>query len=237
MGIMANAYSFPQLVPAELVTNNNDDIVALIERDYGVSVGSGLIDQWTTVEKNAFTVFPQILIDDPHGAQDTPNPPTITYESFEGGLAYQIRTTYTAFIPVPPTLEQEKAIGAVEAVDKSLLFLNGGFFHDDGAGGGSVLYDSELVDRNDYSVFGVQGNIVGTPFVILLRDSAKVQHNWNSAQWQDFYNSFYNHVILARDDLEAALLAIDAATNEQEIQDALDNIPPPNNAPPLPPAP
>jgi hypothetical protein len=223
---MANAYSFGQVLPVEVVTSNNDSIVDLIERDFGVSVGAGLIDQWTTVEKNVYDVFPLIAIDDPHGELDTPDPLVTEFVSFEGGTAYQTTQTYTAFVP---TLDDLKAQGALDAAAKSLLFLDGGFFHDDGDGGGSVLFNSDTVDRADYSVIGVQANTVGTTFVFIIRDAGFGQHSWNSAQWQDFFNSFFNHVILARDDLEAALLAIDAAADAQDIQDALDNIPPPNN--------
>ncbi len=223
---MANAYSFGQTLPVEIVTDDNNVIVELIERDFGVSVGAGLIDEWTTVEKNVYDVFPLITIVDPHTLEDTPDPLITEFVAFEGGTAYQTTQTYTTFVP---TLEDQKAQGAVDAAAKSLLFLNGGFFHDDGAGGGSVLYGSDTVDRADYSVIGVQANTVGTTFVFIIRDAVFGQHSWNSAQWQDFFNSFFNHVILARDDLEAALLAIDAAIDEQGIQDALDNIPPPNN--------
>ncbi len=221
---MADAYSFGQIVPAELVTGINEDITALIKRDYDVSVGAGLLDQWTTVEKNAFTVFPAILDDDPHDPLDIPNAPVITYQAFDGGTAYHTHQTYTTFVP---TLDEEKADGTTEAASKSLLYLDGGFFHDDGAG--SVLYDSEEVDRFNYTVIGVQSNIVGAAFTVLLRDSALAQHNWNSAQWEDFYNSFYNHVIFTRDNLEAAVIAIDAAADSAAIQTALDTIPPPNN--------
>ena len=224
---MANAYSFGEVLPVEVVTNNNNTIVDLIERDFNVSVGAGLIDQWTTIEKNVYDTFPLIEIIDPHAPEDTANPLITEFVAFEGGTAYQTTQTYTPFVPVPPTLDETKATGLVQAQVNAQAFLDGGFFFDDG--GGSVLYDSDEFSRSNYTTFGVQGNIIGDSFTISIRDSALNLHAFNNAQWEGFYNAFFDHSIQSRDDLETAQLAIIAATTEQEVQDALDAMPPPND--------
>lgn len=216
------AYDTGQNVPAQLVSTDDREIDALVIGSFSTAV-------YTDGEVSALNdldVYPTSRVDESHDVFDTPNPIQITYVASGGGLLYEIRQTYTVG---SPTLEQEKVIGAEAAAAKSLLYLDGGFFHDDGAGGGSVLYDSDEVSRFNYTVIGVQANIVGTPFVVSIRDSASVQHSWNSAQWQDFYNSFFTHVIFTRDNFEAAILAIDVAADSAAIQAALDNIPPPND--------
>lgn len=213
------AYSFTQTVPAERVTSNNQTIVDLIERDHGVSVGADVLDGWTTAELNARSTFKALDTQAARTPGDTASGSVSTYIAFEGGFAYETEQQFTP--AVPPSLEQIKFDGLIEAKDKSLAFLNGGFtFNSDN-------YDTSPDVRSLYAETGVEAIKVGGAFSTTFRDEDHAAHNFNAMEWSDFYTAFFTHISDANAALETAQLEIISAVTEQEVIDALDAIPDP----------
>ena len=212
------AFDASQNTPAELVSRDARAIDALVDGSHS----RGVFVNGLAVDLNTLDVYPVTRID------NNPNPglferssETVAYPTGDGGLLYEITGVYTG-----RSLADVKTAAFITSAGNSLAFLNGGFFFDDG---GSDLYFSDDIARDNYSVFGVQGNIVGVSFSINIRDASRALHSFNNAQWQAFFNAVFDHVIQARDELVAADLSIIAAVDNAEVQAALDAMSPPND--------
>ncbi len=213
------AFDASQNTPAQLVSNDHQEIDALV----GGSHSRGVYQDGFAINLNGLDVYPTVRID------NNPDPlfferssETTVYISGDGGTLYQITGVFTE---LPLTTQKASALPVADAQFQA--FFVGGFFFDDG--GGSVLYGNNATETVLYTEAGVQSNMVGAAFTISIRDAADVLHNFNSAQFQDFFEALFNHTVQAFDELETAVLSIASATNVTEIQAALDAMSPPNN--------
>ncbi len=213
------AFDASQNTPAELVSRDAQAIDDLVDGSHS----RGVFVNGLAVDLNTLDVYPVTRID------NNPNPglferssETVAYATGDGGLLYEITGVYTELSLAG---QQSNALPLAEA--SSLAFLNGGLFFDDG--GGDVLYASSEIDRANYSIFGVQGNIIGASFTINIRDASASEHAFDNTQWDSFFSAFFDHVIQAGNELGTANSAIAAATNSTEVQAALDAILPPND--------
>ena len=215
------AFDAAQASPAQLVTKDTDALNALIT---GQLSPAGYIDG-SIMALNALDVYPTIHIDvnpDPLFFERTSE--TVAYVAGDGGTLYEITGVYTEL-----SLSAQKGNSFQQADINSAAFLNGGFFYDDAGGGGADLYDSDAATRSLYAEIGVEAVAVGGAFMIDIRDAGSVNHSFNNVKWLEAYNAFFNHIVLAKEEIDAAKLEIVAASNLAEIEAALAAMSPPNN--------
>jgi len=215
------AFDPGQASPAQLVSKNDRAIDALVDGDHA----RGTYVNGSAGNLNPLNVYPVQRVDvNPDPLFFERSSEIVAYIAGDGGLIYEITGVYTEL-----SLAEQKGNAIPQAETNSVAFLNGGFFYDDGGAGGLDLYDTDPPLRSLYAEIGVEANGVGGSFSVDIRDAGSVNHSLNDTKWHELYTEFFNHIVAAKEEGDAAALEIVAATNLAEIEAALAAMSPPNN--------